>query len=299
MVRETAARMEAGEKARATAAEAGDPLATIRAKLAEAGVDLDAVIEENEARSEGLGTPDIGKLREAFETFGGEVPEGFENLEAALETLLAEPEPLPQNEEPPRDRRAELQDAHRRGVPLVGVSASVHDDVLVVRGADGELPFSHDARTGKSQIVSRALTIQADSVGIQGRDVTISAEQRIAMSVGAQCLSLCRAETRLEGQRLTTKLEEGRFSIREIVLGANKIEAGAKAVRQVYDVVERRAERVVERTRDPFREVEGVDQTRSGRIRLVAKKAFSLLTETASMRAEDDFAIVAEKIELG
>lgn len=180
-----------------------------------------------------------------------------------------------------------------------GVSATVHDDVLVVRGADGELLFSHDARTGKSHIVSRALTIQADTVGIEGRDVSIAAHQQIDMTVGTQRLWLGRAETRLEGERLTTKLEEGRFSIREVIFGAHTIETSARALRQVYDVVERRADQVIERTRDSFREIEGVDRTRSGRIRLVAKKAFSLLTESASLRAERELAIAAAKIELG
>ncbi len=60
--------------------------------------------------------------------------------------------------------------------------------------------------------------------------------------------------------------------------------------------MELRAGRVVERVRDSFREVEGVAQTRAGRLRMVAKDAFHLLSHRATIKAEDDLALMGEEI---
>ena len=48
-----------------------------------------------------------------------------------------------------------------------------------------------------------------------------------------------------------------------------------------------------------FREVEGLSQTRAGRIRLVAESSLSALAERVKLKAKSVFAIDGESIHLG
>jgi len=180
-----------------------------------------------------------------------------------------------------------------------GVAASVRDDVLTVRGARGEVLFTHDARTGRSVVRAREMKLEADALDLEGRDVRIKGEDSLSLEVGEHSLTMDGAQTELKAPRFDATLGSAAFSMKQAVFAAGRVDSAVKAVRQTADVVETRVGRIVERARDVFREVEGVQQTRSGRIRTIAKDAFTVLSGHVTLKSEDDMELMANKIELG
>ena len=70
------------------------------------------------------------------------------------------------------------------------------------------------------------------------------------------------------------------------------------SIAQKVERIETTAERLVERTRESWRETEGLSQTRAGRLRLVARGALAAIGETALIKAEEGVKIKGEKIYL-
>ncbi len=103
----------------------------------------------------------------------------------------------------------------------------------------------------------------------------------------------------LRAPRLQALLGEGRLSVKDLTVAAERVQAAATKVRQVFGVVDVRAQRIVERSRDVFREVEGVAQTRAGRVRTVARDAYSVVAARTTLKAEDEMHLMGEKIHLG
>jgi len=184
-----------------------------------------------------------------------------------------------------------------------GVAAEVAADgsSLVVRGATGEVLFTHDARTGRSTVVGSQLNVHAThgdlsleaarTVRIRGKKVELRAGEEESFSLGPKGASLA-------SRALRAVLDEGRFTIGETTFAGKRIDSAVEKARHFVDVAEHRVGRLVERAGDTFREVDGVSQTRAGRIRTVAKGAYHVLAKRATVRAEDDLALMGEKISL-
>lgn len=183
-----------------------------------------------------------------------------------------------------------------------GVRARVTDDgrAMTVESSRGQVLFRHDARTGESTVVGPSLRIRAES------DLSLEASRRVRIEapqveLGAseqESLTIAEGGTELRSSRLRAIVEEARFSVTQGVIAAERIESAVHKARTFVDVMELRAGRIVERAKESFREVEGVSQTRAGRIRTVAKAAYQVLAERATIKAEDDLELMGEKIHL-
>lgn len=79
---------------------------------------------------------------------------------------------------------------------------------------------------------------------------------------------------------------------------ARTVEGTVDRVKQVVQVLDLRAGRIVERAREVYREVEGLSQTRAGRLRLVAQKAAQLVGENVLLKARDRMKVKGERIHL-
>lgn len=176
-----------------------------------------------------------------------------------------------------------------------GVEARVEESgqILRVRGTDGGVLFTYSARTGQATVHTKGDLRLASESG----NVEIEAKDTVRIS-GGRRVEIATEETELESERVRAKIGEGRFTVRDALFSAERIETAVKTARTIASTVELRAGRVVERVRDSFREVEGVAQTRAERVRLVAKGAFQVLSERATIKAEDDLALMGEKIHL-
>lgn len=151
----------------------------------------------------------------------------------------------------------------------------------------------------------RVILAGAEGVSIASeRDVTARAGGAVALEShdGARA----RSRLRLDGD--AAALEAGVLAARAARLVVIAEEAQALTARldaRIDDVrshakrIETRAAEVVEHLGESYREVEGLAQTRAGRIRLVAEGALSALAARAKLKAKEVFAIDGESIHLG
>ena len=77
------------------------------------------------------------------------------------------------------------------------------------------------------------------------------------------------------------------------------LETRAERLRQWLGLAEVRAGRLIERTRELYREVEGLAQVRANRMRWIAKDSLQFLGRRARLKAEEEVAIDGEHIRLG
>lgn len=193
-----------------------------------------------------------------------------------------------------------------------GSSAALEQDeegsVWRLRDERGRLVFEH--RPGRSVV-----HVQEDLELSAGGDLALSAggvvrveagEQALLTSKGRVALRSDGSELLLDGDRarvastlLETRVERADVHAKDVNVVAGTLRTVAKRVRERADVVERTAGRVVERAREVYREVEGLSQTKAGRLRLVASTAMTLLGQQTLVRAREDVKIKGEKIYLG
>ncbi len=162
-----------------------------------------------------------------------------------------------------------------------GSRATIESDeegpALRVRDAAGRLVFEH--RPGRSVVHAP-----------EG-DLELAAEGRITLTAGES--------VRVESPELTATAKRARVDVEDASLVVGTLRTVAQRVRERAVTIERQAERVLLRAREVYREVDELDQTRAGRLRLVAERAFSLLSEEATLKARDAVKIKGEKIYLG
>jgi hypothetical protein len=83
------------------------------------------------------------------------------------------------------------------------------------------------------------------------------------------------------------------------VFASDRLTTAVERARHVAGVVETRAGRLMEHAKESYREVEELAQTRAGRVRVLVSETFHLLGRRATLRADEDVAIAAPRIELG
>jgi hypothetical protein len=176
-----------------------------------------------------------------------------------------------------------------------GVEARVRDggQVLQVTAPGGEVLFTYSVRTGQATVHTKGDLRLASESG----NVEIHAREAVRIE-GGKKVQISTEETELESARVRANVGEGRFSLREAIFSAERIDTAVQVARTIAGVMELRAGRMVERLRDSFREVEGLSQTRAERVRVVAKDAFQVQSHRATIKAEDDLALMGEKIHL-
>jgi hypothetical protein len=87
----------------------------------------------------------------------------------------------------------------------------------------------------------------------------------------------------------------------DLVLSAphGKIALRAAEVECAAGRIELRADRILERARDVYREVEDLLQTRVGRARTIARAAYQVFANRVNVAAEEDAALDGKRVLLG
>lgn len=216
-------------------------------------------------------------------------------------------------------RPALLDDVHdAQDAPVIrlpdGATASRRGDALELRDGEGRLlvRYAHGsaeihAATGdltlaapQGQVVIRSgadVTIEA------ARDITHRAARRVALTAGP------------EGAAPQIAVEPGTTSVKartlEVEAGASSVVAGRVAIvaaeiattaTRVSQRVERwelTATRIVEQSRDAFRDVADLAQTRIGRARTMVKGIFALTSRRTVMTSKDETKVDGKKVLLG
>lgn len=188
-----------------------------------------------------------------------------------------------------------------------GTSAAIEGEVLRVRNASGEILFEH--RDGTSIVRAPSLEIAADAGDLKLRAagrIELESGEGIVQTAPSIVLSTDGSELALDADRgkLETKIfaavaERVDAKIADANLVVGTLRTVAHRIKQNAEELETRAGRIVERARETYREVEGLSQTRAGRLRLCAERALHLFGESAELGAGEDVKIKGEKIYLG
>lgn len=189
------------------------------------------------------------------------------------------------------------------------------EEVLRLRDADGRLLVEHRPREGRSVIhapgdlafvaegslelsAKGAVRVRAGTdVDLEGAgDVRVAAKD--LDGADGSSLEMRGGRTALRTRRFGAKVERADAQLDEANLVVGTLRTVARRVKQELGVIETRAERVVERAKESWRETEGLSQTRAGRLRLVATGALTAMGETALLKASEGVKIKGEKIYL-
>ncbi|MFT3775521.1 MAG: DUF3540 domain-containing protein [Minicystis sp.] len=191
--------------------------------------------------------------------------------------------------EPPATTTIPLPDGG--AVTVEGGAVAITDAAgrVVVRWADGA-----------AEIVAPAgdLTLAAPAGKVvlrAAKDVEIAAGPETKtpqIRVGA-------VETRVEAERLDVKADAASLATAEATVVARRIATTATAIVQHVERFELRATRLVEKTRDAFRDAEELAQTRVGRARTIVKEAYALYAKRTSLTSTEDTSIDGNKVLLG
>jgi hypothetical protein len=140
--------------------------------------------------------------------------------------------------------------------------ARVEDGKLVVRGEDGALLVTFDPGTGIARVSSAEVRIEA-----------------------SERLVLASPEVTVEAEKLTHR-------VTDLVTEAVRISTSA-------DRLDVRVNKLTERAKTAFRDVEDLLQTRAGTLRSIAREGMALFAKRTSIRSEKDTAIDGERVFLG
>lgn len=102
----------------------------------------------------------------------------------------------------------------------------------------------------------------------------------------------------MAGQRVEVTAREAEVKVSDAKVTARQLTSTIDRVREVVGVLETRAERVIERAKNVYRDAEELSQTRAGRIKLIAERTVHVLGRHTLFKAEEDVKIKGEKVYL-
>lgn len=147
--------------------------------------------------------------------------------------------------------------------------------------------------------VRSALDVSIES----GRDVTTKAARRVRVestAVGTgSILELTPQRCHLSAPKLDIEAHRARMVAGKVALIARAVETTANNLATHVERYELRADRLVQRARDSFREVLGLSEESLGRVKSVVKGAYVLSTKRTTMRSRKETTVDGRKILLG
>ncbi|HSN98335.1 MAG TPA: DUF3540 domain-containing protein [Candidatus Nanopelagicales bacterium] len=191
-----------------------------------------------------------------------------------------------------------------------GGSISVEDGAAAIRDAEGRLLVRF--KDGAAEIFAPAgdLTLAAPAGRVRlraGRAVELhvgdagdAADARDAGQDSAPPqLRVDAATTSLDTPRLDIRTDAARLTAGEASLVARRVATTATEVVHAVERLEINATRLVERTRDTFREAAGLLQTKAGRARTLIDDAYALWSRRTTLASREETSIDGSKVLLG
>ena len=182
-----------------------------------------------------------------------------------------------------------------------GATATRVGDALEVTGRDGMLivRYENGVMTIAPPKGDLELAAPHGRVVIKSAlDVVVEADRDVVYKAGRK-LDLSAHEAKLKSDKLEVEAKSSRFVSGVAVVLAKKIATTAETVATKCITMETEATKIVEKTRDVFRDVAGLAQSRIGRARTLVRDVFSMESRRTVMRSKEDTAIDGEKILIG
>lgn len=196
-----------------------------------------------------------------------------------------------------------------------GATASLEGSTIAIRDGSGAIAVTYDAATGAAHIAAPAgdLTLAAPrgkvvvdaatDVELRGRrDVRHRAGRRVACEAGdggEPGLAVERAAVRVAAPALDVTSERASLHTAEATVLAERIATTAAQIVSTAGRMEVQAERLIERARDVYREVDGLLQTRARRARSLIRDAYQLVSGRTSLISKKETSIDGERVLLG
>lgn len=159
---------------------------------------------------------------------------------------------------------------------------------LVVRDARQRLLFAYEPASGRCVI-----SVPTGDLVLRAPDGRIELEAADGVRVRSE------ATVEVDADLVRTRVRRAEVQLEEGQVEAAVLTTSFRRLRQTVDVLELKAGRVVERAKESYRDIEGLAQTRAGRIRQVSEQAVHLLGRRLLLRAERDVKLDGDKIHLG
>lgn len=201
-----------------------------------------------------------------------------------------------------RTDRIELRDGS--AAERVGDALEVRDPRgrLLMRFCDGEAELV--AAEGDLRLSAPhggiVLDAAVDVVLTAARDVVQRPKRASVIETGgATALSVDRRRVAVETDALEVSTRTSRLATADATVMARQITTHAERLAMRVERYELSAGRLVERSRDTFREVVGLLQTKAGRTRTLVSGVASLFSERTVMVSKRDTSIDGEKVLLG
>jgi hypothetical protein len=208
-----------------------------------------------------------------------------------------------------------LQAVRRPGIELPdGAVAEVRDGALELRDAGGRLLVRY--ASGEAEIAAPAgdLTLAAPAGRVvlragtdiavdAARDVVHRAGRRLDLSAGDAAsepqIHLEPGVAEIAADRLGLRAKAARVAARQVEVLAREVATTAERIATSAERYELTATRLVEKTRDAFRDVVELSQSRVGRARTIVRDLYSLTSRRSVMVSKEETSIDGEKVLLG
>lgn len=197
-----------------------------------------------------------------------------------------------------------------------GARASVQGGRIHVHDTRGALIFEYRPEEGRSVVyapdgdlelhaATGAIDLVGEEVRVRGRRaVELMSEEGVHVATetrgGRQLsrFSLLRRAAVLASPLLDVTAAKAKVELDEGELTARTTTATVQHAARVIEVLETQAGQILERAKESYREVEGLSQSKAGRMRLVAEKTLHALGQRTLIKAYEDMKLRGEKIYL-
>ncbi len=191
-------------------------------------------------------------------------------------------------------------------------TAQLRNGALELRDPDGQLLVRY--REGSAEVSApdgdlaltaprgRLVLNSASDVDITaGGRINQKAAEKFAVNVGDGCsqLSVERQRTELSTTQLSLQAKNAQVVAGQASVVAHHLRTTAKTLAQTVERYELRADQLIERTRDAFRDVVDLLQTRVGRARTIVKDVYTMRSRRTVMASKQDTRIDGSRILLG
>ncbi|AKT43710.1 DUF3540 domain-containing protein [Chondromyces crocatus] len=208
-----------------------------------------------------------------------------------------------------------LQAALPPSLPLPGGgTATLEGDTLALRDTEGRLlvRFADGAAEIAAPAGDLTLSAPAGRVRVQAAlDLELSTDGALLQRAGHRVevragdadippqLRVDAAMTAVASPRVEIKADAAQLTTGQATLVARRVATTATELVQTVERLEVNATRLLERTRDAFREASGLLQTRAGRARTLVDDAYAVWSRRTTLASREETSIDGSKVLLG
>ncbi len=161
--------------------------------------------------------------------------------------------------------------------------------------AGAALRCEYDEATNKARI-----TVDAADLEFVSPTGSISFVSGKGIRLDGDALRLdARSSVSVRGEEVQVAGERGAISLKQATYSGESLSASVGRLRWIADRIESTAGVVIEQAKNVYRTVEQLSQMKAGRVRMLIASTLRIKAKNALVKAEEDYRVAAERIDLG